>query len=69
MIIDKVDELALAIVSSSNSELSVNDKIELFIEAKQAIEEYNRPLIEQKREANKVKSQSSRDALTKVFGR
>lgn len=69
MIIKKVDELALAIVSSSSSELSVDDKIKLYLEAKQAIEDYNRPLVEKQREDDKLKSQASRDAFSKYFGR
>ncbi|MEQ9763220.1 hypothetical protein ABPS01_00840 [Streptococcus sp. ZJ151] len=69
MIIHKIDELALAIVSSSSPDLSIDDKIKLFIESRQAIEEYNRPLIEAKREVDKAKSRTSHDAISKYFGR
>lgn len=47
MIINKVDELALAIVSSSSSDLSIDDKIKLYLESRTAILEHNKPFVDE----------------------
>lgn len=71
MIISNVNELALAIVSSSSPELSIEDKIKLYedsleaIKAIKAIKAHNQPFIDAE---NKKRADNSK-ALAEALGR
>lgn len=65
MIISNVNELALAIVSSSSPELSIEDKIKLYEDSLEAIKAHNQPFIDAK---NKKRADNSK-ALAEALGR
>ncbi|HEL2571522.1 TPA: hypothetical protein TZ697_000722 [Streptococcus suis] len=64
MIISNVNELALAIVSSSSPELSIEDKIKLYKDSLEAIEIHNNPFIDAE---NKKRADNSK-ALAEALG-
>ena len=65
MIISNVNELALAIVSSSSPELSIEDKIKLYEDSLKAIKAHNQPFIDAE---NKKRAENSK-ALAEALGR
>ncbi|HEL1769671.1 hypothetical protein [Streptococcus suis] len=65
MIISNVNELALAIVSSSSPELSIDDKIKLYEDSLEAIQVHNQPFIDAE---NKKRADNSK-ALAEALGR
>lgn len=65
MIISNVNELALAIVSSSSPELSIEDKIKLYEDSLEAIKAHNQHFIDAE---NKKRADNSK-ALAEALGR
>lgn len=65
MTISNVNELALAIVSSSSPELSIEDKIKLYEDSLEAIKAHNKPFIDAE---NKKRADISK-ALAEALGR
>ncbi|HEL2265197.1 TPA: hypothetical protein U1Z40_002103 [Streptococcus suis] len=63
MIISNANELALAIVSSSGPELSIDDKIKLYKDSLEAIEIHNKPFIEDEKKKRAENSKALRRAL------
>lgn len=58
-------EFALAVVTSSSSNLSVEDKIKLYEDAYEAVMNHNEPIIE----AENKQSAENLDAFLDAFGR
>ncbi len=63
MIVSNVNELALAIVSSSSPELSIEDKIKLYEDSYSAIIEHNKPFVEAENKKKAERSSSLVQAL------
>ncbi|TWT12048.1 hypothetical protein [Streptococcus sp. sy004] len=62
MIID-AEKFALAVVSSSSSELSIKEKIKLYEDAVQTVKDYNQPQIENQQQQNI----DNAEAFLKIF--
>lgn len=58
-------EFALAVVTSSSPELSVEDKIKLYEDAYEAVNAHNKPLIE----AEQKQQSENTEAFLKAMGR
>lgn len=65
MIIKHSHELALAIVQSSSPDLSIEDKIKLYEDARSVIKKHNEPQIE----AENKRLAENQEAYLKAFGR